>query len=708
MLVPQRFALHFCRMKKELKIRQQDSYDCGAASLLSVGVWWGVKVPLSQVRRECGCTPEGISIEGIIDGAKSLGLEAKALKSNNLTPEGKKENLIELAKYSYPVIAHITQDDGFLHFVVIYKVSEQFVTLMDPAAGDEVKERIDDFAKKWNGYLILVSPGPSFKKYKTGETPWQWIKRYIKDYKRELCIALAVSLALSALGVANSLIMQIIIDKIIPSGNLHFLFGFSSLLMLLLPVSLFLGYARNLFLLKNGIKLETNIITSFLQKIFRLPPQFFQEWSSGDLQSRLSDTSKIGSLISEELVGMAVNIFCFILVIVLMFLFYSRLALYSMMFIPVYAGLYIWANKINKRYKRELAKGYAKFESNVIESFEGAESVKHHLGSQADLLYSESFASLVKTRYKSSKVFSWFGVLNNTAGSTFLTLIIIIGSFAIINGKMSVGEMVAFYTLSSFFILPMSSVIDFNSRKNEALVATERVSDIMEIPPEKSGKNIMVVRDENNLVIENLSFKYQGCDELLKGINYMFKRGNIYLIAGPNGCGKSTFGKLILRDLYPKSGSVLWGGANINSYDIESWRSFTGIVPQKLHLFNTTILNNITSFEKNPDIDKVALICRKLGLENTLEKLPGGILSSAGKGGCSLSGGETQRVAIARMLYKDPEICIFDEASSNIDKESEALITSVIEGLKKAGKIVLLISHKESAMEIADETLKLS
>lgn len=695
-------------MKKELKIRQQDSYDCGAACLLSIGVWWGVRIPLSQVRIECGCTPQGISIEGIIDGAKALGLKAKALKSNSLSLEGKKENLLELAKYSFPVIAHITQDDGFLHFVVIYGVTEKYVRIMDPAVADEVKESIEEFAKKWNGYIILVNPGPSFKKYKTGENPLRWISRYAKRCKRELWAALALSVVLSALGFANSIIMQIMIDKIIPSGNLHFFIGISSLLMLLLPVTTFLGYARNLFLLKNGIALDKSIITGFLKKVFKLSPQFFGEWSSGDLQSRMDDTSKIRSFISEELVGMAVNIFCFILVISLMFIFYIKLALYSLLFIPLYIGLYIWANKINKKYRRELAKSYAKFEGNVIESFEGAESVKHHLGSNADVLYGESFSSLVNTRYRSSKTFSWFGILNSSAGSLFLISIIIISSYAILQGKMSVGEMVAFYTLSSFFILPMSSVVDFNSRKNEALVAAERVCDIMEIPSEESGQLSVAENDADALTVEGLSFKYQGCEELIAGFSHKFERGKLYMISGCNGCGKSTLGKLLLRDLAPKSGRILLGSTNINSYDIESWRGFAGVVPQRLHLFNNTILNNITSFDQKPDMERVAMICEKVGLNKTLEKLPNGILSYAGKGGTLLSGGEAQRVAIARMLYKNPALCILDEPSSSIDKESETLITSVAEELKAAGKIVLLISHKAEAEKIADEIIKLS
>ena len=690
-----------------MKIKQLDSYDCGAAALLSVGIWWGIKVPLSQVRRACGCTPEGISIEGIIDGARSLSLEAKGFKSNNTTTDGKVENLRELKNCTSPVIAHITQEDGFLHFVVIYKVENERVILMDPAYGEEVKEDIKVFAQKWNGYIVMLNPLMDFEKKDCSTNPWKWIKSYITMYKRDLYKVMAGSVVLTMLGFGNSLLMQIIIDKIIPSGNPYYLLGFSTLLMLLLPVSLYLGYARNLFLIRGGIKIDTNIVLNYLNKIFHLPASFFDGWSSGDLESRLSDSFKIRSFITESLVNLVVSALTFIMVVVLMFIFYSKLAIYAISFLPLYILLYLWANKINKVYNRELARSYALFESNVIDSLEGAESIKHYFCRNASILYSESYSKFIETRYRSSKALTVFGVLNSGVGSLLLITIIIISAFAILRGEVTIGQMVAFYTLSSFFITPMNNIIDFNSVKNQALVAAERVSDVMSIPSEKNDGIERIAEGEYKLKIENLHFKYSGRDELITNLNYEFERGKIYLIKGGNGCGKSTLAKLLLRDIAPLSGRIFLDNIDINSYNIAPWRKFAGVAEQRTHLFNATILDNITSFAPNPDLEQVVQICSRVGLLETIKKSPSGITTFVGKGGKALSGGQMQKLSIARLLYLNPTLYIFDEATSFMDNESKEIIFAELNSLRERGKIIVLISHTPESEHIADYVLQL-
>ena len=691
-------------MRRELKIRQLDSYDCGAACLLSVSVWWGVKVPLSTLRSECGCTPQGISIEGIIDGAKSVGLQAKGFKSTATSLEGRIENLKELSKTPQPVIAHLTREDGFLHFVVIYKVTPTSVVIMDPAEGDEVRVKLEDFAAKWNGYVVMLEPGESFKKGRSGESPLRWTMRMVKPYRRALCKALAGSMFLALLGFANSLIMQILIDEVIPSGSHLAFLGLSSLLLFLLPVSLLMGYARNLLLINSSVNIDTSVILNYLHKIFQLPPQFFEGWASGDICNRLTDSYKIRLFVTEYVLKIIVSSLTFIVVVVLMFAFYSKLALYALCFIPLYTLLYWWANRISKRYNKEIARSNALFESNVIDSIEGAESVKHHLSSRADILYSESYNTLMKIRLKSAKISSLFGLTNGGVGSLFLIVIIIVSAFAILNGDMSVGEMVAFYTLSSFFILPMNEIIEFNTRKNEALVAAERVCDVMNVPSEEQGGEKLIA-EENRIKLENLGFKYKGREEVFRGVNFEFERGKIYVISGENGCGKSTLGKLLMRDLVPTSGRILLGGKDIQSYNIASWREFAGVVPQRVHLLNNSILNNIVSFKKEPDLEKVAEVCAKAGLMKTLERLPEGVTAFVGKGGRALSGGEAAKVALARLLYSNPTLCIFDEATSFMDPQSEKLVEQIAKELALQGKIVIIISHEEEMKKIADQVL---
>ena len=694
-------------MRGRLKIKQLDSYDCGAACLLSVGVWWGITVPLSKIRRECGCTPEGISVGGIIEGAKSIGLDAKGFKSDSDQVEEKVKNLQELKKIHSPIIAHTTQEDNMMHFVVIYKIKSGKIYLMDPAVGEEVIEDIEIFAKKWTGIIVTFHPNSNFQTIESENRKWKLIKHSILLYNREIVKALGGSVLLALLGFCNSLMLQIIIDKIIPSGNPLLLIGFSSLLMLLLPVSLFIGYARNIFLLEAEIKIDTDLILGFLKKIFSLDILSLSGYSTGDLEKRMSDTAKIREFATNGIIRIIVSGMTFIMVIVLMFVFYSKLAIYTILMIPFYLIIYLLANKRIKKLNREVVRAGAAFEGDVIDTIEGIESVKHFFSSKSDILYSDNYCNLAEKRFKNTKRVLWFSFINTGLSQLLLVIIIIVSSVAIIKGNMSVGEMVAFYTLSSFFIIPMNELIEFNAIKNEALVASERVQDIMNIESEECGEFLELEIAPADLKVENLCFKYKGKEELLNNINCSFKSGYINLLRGSNGCGKSTLGKLLLRDLSAIKGKIVLNGNNIESYNIESWRKYIGIAPQTVHLFNSTILNNITSFDSGYDSKRVAEICILTGLDQTISTMPNGLLTFVGSKGNWLSGGECQKIAIARLLYLNPSIYIFDEATSFMDFKSEGRIIDLLQLIKSWGKTIIVISHSERFKNIADNLIEI-
>lgn len=708
------------QMSRVAKIRQQDEYDCGAASLSSIAEWYGVRVPLSKVRRACGCTKEGITIRGIIDGAKELGLRGKAFKCSN----DKLKSLSYFSSLHAPSIGHLYRKDGMFHFVVICGVSDNNVTIMDPAEGEYRRMEKLEFINEWTGYVIFIVPGDDFEKKDEKENKYTRLLRILKFHKREILLALAGSLALTCIGVCNSLFLQQIIDNAIPQRNIVLMITIAAVVIVLIPLALYIGYGRTLYLIRNGIKIDTRLIITYLHKVFHLPADFFEEYSSGNLNSRISDAFNIRTFISEGLVSLFVSLFTLIAVLVLMFTFYSKLAFITIMFVPFYAGLYFIFDHINIKYAKDIAVADSQFESDFIDSIDGEESIRHFGAAELSTKKTEeSYVQMMEKTYCAGRAISLFGAAGDGISKLLLATIIVIGGFAVFKEQMSIGEMVSFYTLSAFFTAPMSTLVNMNSMINQALVSSERLFDIIDMQDEVEDEKACPHMDfpvsymgerSAGLEISGLSFGYPGRDILFNKFSCNIPGGKITAVFGESGCGKSTLGRLIMRDLKPSGGNIFISGftaedgmININALRKDDWRHYISISPQRCHLFNATILDNVTAGVLSPDIDKVVQICHNLGMENLLKTLPDGLMTCIGDKGKTLSGGEIQKISVARVLYLSPHIYIFDEATSFMDEESEKRVLSQLVNLKNSGKSVIMITHKRSNLGIADNIIKI-
>lgn len=691
----------------QIKIKQLDTYDCGAACLCSVASWYGVNISISEARRNCGCSSEGITIRGIIDGATAIGFNAKGYRAEN-------KEITNLIGIKEPIIALLQKEDGSSHFIVLYEVKKNCLKIMDPALGRIVKQTPAEFLKDWSAYIIIVTPGVNALKTGEKESKYAPFLRLLKFHHNEIGLALIGSIIITCLGICNSLFLQQLIDHVIPFGNFPRLLLIAALIVMAIPCQLYLGYARSIYLLRNGIKIDTQLIIGFLEKIFRLPLSFFREHSSGDLAQRISDSNRIRAFVSEGLSAMFVSCITLLLLTVLMFTMYQKIAVYVLCFIPLYALLYFWIDKYNRKYSRELAVATAKFEEEVIDSIEGAESVKH-FGAEAIAAekYHSAYSSLMEKTYKAGKIGALFGVAGGGISQTLLSGVLVAGGISVCSGGLTTGELVSFYTLCTFLVSPIVELIGLNSLINEALTASNRVFDIISLSEENSSSNnpvlfASILSDKaKGLTFDDLSFRYPGRADLINNLSCSFSYGEITALSGENGSGKSTIGSLILRDLHPQSGKITIGNYDIESVDISTWRNFVSIAPQRGHLFNSTILTNITSGSQNPDYERVNKLSEAVGLTSFFKAHPYGLMTTVGKNGALISGGEMQKILIARMLYKNPQICIFDEATSFMDGASEQKILDLLWQLKQEGKCVIVISHKASNLAIADKVITL-
>lgn len=687
------------------KIKQQDEYDCGAACLSSIASWYGVKVSLSGVRRACGCSKGGVTVKGIIDGAKTLGLRAKGYKS----PE---KNIDYFRETASPFIVHLERN-GMYHFVAVYRTEKEKIIVMDPSSGDYEKINIEDFKREWTGYLILLVPGDDLEKRDERVNRYVRMFRLLKFHKKELLYAIAGSIALAIIGVCNSLFLQQLIDRAIPNSDWQLLAIVSLIVIVLIPLSLYIGYGRTIYLLRNGIKIDTSLVLTYLRHIFLLPSDFFSEYSSGDITSRLSDASTIRTFISEGLVSLIVSVLTLLCVIVLMFTYYWKLALFTLLFIPFYVILYFVSDRINRKYSKELAVAGAKFESDVIDSIEGAESVRHfNAVNLSEGRCESSYTRLAEKSYRAGRAGSMFNAAGDGISRMLLATIIVIGGYAVFRRSMTMGEMVSFYTLCAFFTAPLASLVSMNSLVNQALVSSERLFDIIGLKPagddEKECSYPQLLSRPNDIEFCGIDFRYAGRENLFSDFSCIFRKGEITAVSGESGCGKTTMGALIMRDLSPSEGKIFVGGTDIATLKQEEWRKYVSISSQRCHVFNASILDNITAGEDNPDIDRVMMICASLGMADMIRLMPYGLMTEVGERGRTLSGGEMQKVSIARMLYINPMVCIFDESTSFMDEVSEKYVLGIMEYLRNEGKSVIVISHRNSNISIADSIINMS
>ncbi len=712
--------VRFAQMRRKVHIRQTDSYDCGAASLAAVGAWWRVNMPLSYIRRECGCSSDGITLRGLADGARAMGLNAKPMKPENTDKLDLAEKIAlleRLKEAGAPVIAHTVSEEGLLHFVVIYKVGRKRVEVMDPA-----KERIGwvniaDFAGRWSGFIVLVCPGEGYRAEDQTDGRKLRLVRLLNMHRREVILALAGSIVLSAMGICNSLLMQMLIDKALPSGNLAYLAVLAAVILAMIPLSLAIGYLRDLYLIKGGLAMDNSLVIGFMRRILRMDSRFFRDYPKGELESRLSDTGKIRLFICDGVVSFGVCAVTLLGVCFLMFSFYSRLAALLMLCIPVYALLVGVADKINRRMSRKVMAAAAQFESDVLDSIEGQESIRHFGTNPAQLSFNGSFSSLLFTRFRAGKLSALLGGVSSALNQTILGAVLIIGGAAVIGGKMTLGELVSFWSLSAFFISPASTLVQFDSLMNEALVASDRIYGITCFSAMGNSTSSIRMKKGNpqDLVLEDVSFRYRGGKPLIKNLSCTFSKGSLTAITGPNGCGKSTLAQLLLGEYSPDSGRITYGGIDVSLIHSTCWRNIISEVPQYSHLFNATIFDNIAmspgrrdSSIDLPQIRKATQALVEAGGQNLISRTDKGLLSSLGKGGVKLSSGEAQTVLIARMLYSDPDVMIFDEASSNLDEKTMEAVRNLLLAEKEKGKCVILITHDQRMASCCDKIIEMT
>jgi len=681
------------------KVKQRDITDCGAACLASIAAHYELQLPVARIRQLAGTDKKGTNVLGMIEAAEKLGFQAKGVK-------GQFESLFKIPK---PAIAHVVIKEVLQHYVVIYNVTAKYVEVMDPGDGQVHRHTNEEFKKIWTGVLILLLPGESFQKGDKKESMTSRFWRLVQPHKSVMTQAVFGALVYTIIGLSMSIYVQKIVDYVLVDGNRNLLNLMSVVMVVLLLLSIFIGYTKSLFTVQTGQMIDSRLILGYYKHLLKLPQQFFDTMRVGEILSRINDAVKIRAFINDVSINLAVNFFMIVFSFALMFTYYWKLAVVILLVIPFYSLIYYITNRLNKKAERKLMENSAELESQLVESLNSVSTIKSFgLEQHANLKTEDKFYTLLQTVYKSglNNLFSNFST--EFISKLFTIILLWVGAGFVLDNQITPGELLSFYALIGYFTGPVSGLVGMNKTIQNALIAADRLFEIMDLERESDENKVTLTREMvGDIEFKNVGFRYGSRVSVFQDFSLTIPKGKVTGLVGESGSGKSTLIN-ILQNLYP----ILSGGIRIGEYDLKyiennSLRQLVGVVPQKVDLFAGNVVYNIAVGDSQPDMKKIISICTSLGILEFIEKLPAGFNTYLGENGATLSGGQKQRIAIARAIYRDPEVLILDEATSALDSESEQYVHRMIELMREKGKTVILIAHRLSSVLRADKIVVL-
>ena len=690
--------------------KQPDAKDCGPTCLRIISKYYGKSIPLQQIRVITETTREGSSLLGLSDAAEKLGFKSLGVQINFKT-------LIE--EVPLPCVVHWNKK----HFVVVYKIDKsENVYVSDPSFGLLTYTKAE-FIKHWignnsnenteEGIALLFETTSSFFKNDFDELEnkanFSFLSKYLFKYK-PLVIQLSVGLFIgSIMSLIFPFLTQSIIDIGIQNQDINFIY-----LVLLAQLMLFFGkigieIIRGWIFLHLSTRISISIISDFFIKLMKLPISFFDTRMTGDIMQRINDHHRIEQLLTNSSLNTLFSLVNLIIYsIVLLFYDYRLFLIYL-----VGATLYVvWITFfLNKR--KEL--DYKRFsqvsqeQSKVIELINGMQEIKMH-NAEKQKRWGWEFlqVKLFKLRIKSLSLEQW-----QSAGGNFINqmkdiLVSFLSAKLVLSGNLTLGMMLSVQYIIGQLNSPLMQLIDFIRQYQDASISLERLAEIHDKEDEENTEEHYASEiPKKDIEIENVSFRYIGSDQFVfENLNLTIPHQKTTAIVGASGSGKTTLLKLLMKFYEPNAGEIKLGNNNLKNISPRLWRDHCGVVMQDGYIFNDTIAENIAVGEDYIDKQKLRKAVEIANIKDFIEELPLSYNTKIGNEGVGVSGGQKQRLFIARAVYKSPDYIFFDEATSALDANNEKIIMENLEKFFK-GKTAIVIAHRLSTVKHADKIIVL-
>ena len=725
-------------------VRQHDTTDCAAASLAMVCLHYKKEITITRLRDMMGTDMKGTNLIGLQKAANELGFNTAAVRVD-------RENF--LSDFTLPCIAQVITDQGLAHFVVIFKKTtikdddarrkhvlkeeelkadkskkykcKDYVVIGDPAK-DLKKISIDEFYKNFTGVLLLMNPTAEFKggsakkpgisvngtaKDANGKdeksAKGSMFKRYLDlllPQKKLFVYAILSSVILTAIGIVSTVFNKALMDEVLPYGLKSLLVSLIIVFSVVNLTSTLLGTVREWILIFLSIKIDIPLMLGYFEHVYKLPMKFFATRKTGEITTRYSDASTIKSVFTNIALSIVMDIVMAVGVGIVLFRMNSSLFSITLFSTVLSLLLVIIFKQPYKRINEETMQQSAVLNSQMIESLRGIETIKCNACEDRELEALErEYIKSLKISLRSSKISTGQSLVSAVISTVLNMVTTYVGIMQVLNGELTLGGYMAFSTLSSYFTSPVSDLISMQMSIQEAQISMKRLTEIMDYESEQADdeERTEMERMEGDIEFKDVTFRYGNRTPALNHISFTIPQGKKVALVGSSGSGKSTITKLLLKYYEPESGEIDVNGVNLDEYTNASVRRAISYVPQNVELFSKTLFENIRISRPEATLDEVKAAAKKADAHEFIRKLPlqyNTYLEEAGNG---LSGGEKQRIALARAFLKDSDLYILDESTSSLDFGTENTIFDMIYN-QLADKSMLIVAHRLSTVRDCD------
>ncbi|NBI06280.1 peptidase domain-containing ABC transporter [Senegalia massiliensis] len=683
--------------KKYISIKQHDIQDCGAACLATISKTYGLNIPISKIREVAGTDMMGTNAYGMVKAAEDLGFSAKAVRG---TPESLH------TEFPLPAIAHVVIDNKLLHYIVIHKIDKKKkqITVADPAKGIEVLTE-EEFNKIWTGVLIILVPTESFEKRNENEGVLRRFFELLKPQKKLLLNVFLASLIYTILGIVASFYFKFLMDDILPN-NLRGTLNVISIAFLLLYIfQTILNAFRSHLLLYLSQRLDIPLILGYYKHVLQLPMNFFSTRKVGEIVSRFMDASKIRHAISGATLTIMIDTGMVFAGGIILFIQSRLLFGISLVIGLLYAIIALSFNKSYKKNQQDIMEENSQVTSYLVESLQGIETVKSFNSEDKSNLETEKrFVKLLKTAFHGGVLQNVQGNLKGIVQSVGGLVILWVGAIQVMDGNLTIGQLLTFNALLAYFLTPIRNLIDLQLSMQTAIVSAERLAEILDLEIEKDRKEhkkISPSKLSGEIEFNNVDFRYGTRELVLKDINLEIKQGERIALVGESGSGKTTLAKLILNFYKAQKGEILLDDYNILDINRDVLRQKIGYIPQNIFLFSGTVEENLRLGNQTASMEEIIEICKITTVHDFINEMPLRYNTTLDENGSNLSGGQRQRLALARALIKKPDILIMDEATSNLDSTTEKSIENLIKDNFQE-MTMIIIAHRLSTIRSCD------
>lgn len=677
-------------------VMQMESLECGAACLCMVLAYYGKWIPLEQARKDCGVSRDGSKASYILRAARSYGLEAKGYR---FEPEELRE------RGTFPCIIHWE----FNHFVVCNGFKGDKVCLNDPAKGNYTVS-MERFDEAFTGICIQFAPGEDFEPSGKQRSMLGYAVKRLKGTGPAALFVVIMTVITSLTGIISTGFSRVFLDKLLTGDEPGWVHPFFLGLGLLILLQLIAAWIQAVYSYRLEGKLAVTGNVDYMWKIMHLPMEFFEQRMAGDIQMRKEANSGISIEIVSTLAPMALNMVMMIVYFVVM-LRYSRI-LTLIGLIGVSANLWLSFITARKRVNitRVMLRDQGKLRSSTVSGIEMIETIKAN-GAESGFFekWAGYQASVNTQNVHYMKIDLYFGMLPEIITEVMNTLVLVVGVWLVMQGEFTSGMIMAFQGLMFYFLEPTEELADAGRAIQEMRSQMERIEDVMEYPEDSaftdaSGEENLT-KSVGQLTMRDVTFGYSPMTPpLIKNFNLELKPGEQVALVGTSGCGKSTISKLISGLYQPWSGEILLDGKPINQIDRSVFKGSVAVVDQDIMLFEDTISNNIKMWDDSIEDFEMIMAARDAQIHEVIMQRDGGYQYKMKEGGKDFSGGQRQRLEIARMLAQDPTLIIMDEATSALDAKTEY---DVVKAIRDRGVSCVVIAHRLSTVRDCNEIIVL-